>query len=187
LDPIPEQDLDSAKELIKLEYEQLMQEKTHPLLAEGKTSYEAMEMILTETANSTKAYAAEVFFQNSWKDAKSDEKLLAESLALEFDTLQEATSTLRTRNEKTESKIAVLTGGFAKRAQNTTAEILQLYHNLQNAAIEEAVYEKLRDHEERGGAARIDQLRSAIIRLRQDEERLQGVFNSMQPQQTSEN
>mmetsp|Transcript_13175 Transcript_13175/g.23022 ORF Transcript_13175/g.23022 Transcript_13175/m.23022 type:complete len:206 (+) Transcript_13175:580-1197(+) len=185
---ISEDFLDKAKELIQTEYDLLLQEKSQPLLAEGKTLEEAMDLIMEETSKATKMDPSsnEVFVQGGWKDPNGDEKVMAESLALEFDTLQEATSTLRKKNEKTESKLAVLTGGFAKRAQNTTAEILQIYNDLQNANIEGHVYSNLRDHEDRGAIARIEQLRSAIMRLRDDEARLQAQYNDLVAPPTAE-
>ena len=72
------------------------------------------------------------------------------------------------RNEKTESKVAVLTGGLSKRALTVQTEILQMHAELQNAAIEAAVYQNLKEHEERGGARRIDALRRKINSLAND-------------------
>ena len=175
LEIISEEALDSAKALIQSEYDKVVEEKSQPLLADGKTLDDAMNMILDETSKSTRSSssAGEVFVDGAWKDPNGDDKLLASSLALEFNTLQEATSTLHKKNEKVESKIAVLTGGLCKRAQNTATEILQLYHNLQNSKIEEAVYKNLKTQEDSGAVARIEQLRTSISRVKDDEERLQ--------------
>lgn len=181
LEPIPEHALDVAKDLIRKEYEKVMQEKTSPLVAEGKTMEDAMELILNETviATKTSSFADEVFLGQTWKDPNGDPKVLAESYALEFETLEEAAATLRKRNEKIESKLIILTGGLAKRAQNTTAEISHLYEAVQNASIEESVYQTLREHEENGAIARIERLRNGIYRLKQDEARLQAVYDDL--------
>ncbi|MGK3758196.1 MAG: hypothetical protein ACI8RD_010510, partial [Bacillariaceae sp.] len=162
LESISEKALDDAKELIRIEYDRSMQDKR-------------AQSILLDRSNSAK----EIFVLNTWKDPKNDSKLLTESLTQEFDTLQEATSILHKKNEKTESKLTLLTGGFTKRAQHTSAKISQIYHDLQNTVIEKAIYLKLREQEELGAVARIDRLRSSIASLKDDEERLIVVLNSL--------
>jgi len=181
LETISEKALDDAKELIRLEYNMSMTEKAQLVLPEVTTMEEAMDLLLHETLNSTKRSksANEVFFSNTWKDPKNDNQFLVESLAQEFDILQEATSNLHKKNEKTESKLTLLTGGFAKRAHNTSARILQIYHDLQNTVIEKAVYQNLRKQEELGAVARIGQLRSSISSLKDDEKRLMVILNSL--------
>lgn len=180
LDPIPEQALDAAKDLIAKETYQLLETKAHLYISRGETSTlsQAKELVLHEMAM-FKPQENSIFTQDgTWKET-SDERSVAQSLALEFDTLQEAASALRKKNEKTESKLALLTGGLAKRADKTTGDILQMYHGLQNASIEESVYETLRDQEERGAVARIDRLRSDIAKLQTDEQRLQAVYQDL--------
>ena len=162
LESISEKALDDAKELIRVEYDRSMQD-------------DRAQSILLDRRNS----ANEIFVLNTWIDPKNDSKLLTESLTQEFDTLQEATSTLHKKNEKTESKLTLLTGGFAKRAQHTSAKISQIYHDLQNTVIEKAIYQKLREQEELGAVARIDRLRSSISSLKDDEERLKVDLNSL--------
>lgn len=189
LDPIAEEALDTAKDLIQQEYAQMVQEKTQTMLAKGKSLEDATRMIMEETAKATQSVRAadEVFVRGAWVDPKGDDKLLAGSYAQEFDTLHDATATLHKKNEKTESKLAVLTGGLVKRAGNTIAEITQLYQGVQNASIEEVVYQKLREHEDCGGVARIEQLRNGIYRLKADEARLQAVYNELMTRQVSGN
>jgi pre-mRNA-splicing factor CDC5/CEF1 len=180
LELISEQALDAAKELIRLQYDQDLQDRVQSLSPIGRTTDQAMDMIqqeILECRNISTA-AKERFMTNIWKDPKDDSQLMAMSLAQEFETLEEATSTMHKRNEKLESKLALLTGGFAKRAQNTSAGILNLYQDLQNARIETAVYRKLNEREELGAVSRIDRLRSDISRLEEDEDRLKAVYNS---------
>jgi pre-mRNA-splicing factor CDC5/CEF1 len=181
LDIISEAALDIAKALIQSEYEQLLAEKIGPLLADGKTMDEATKLIMDETAKTTTAgaSAAEVFVEGGWKDATGKKKVQTESYALEFDTLQQAMTALHKKNEKLESKLVVLTGGLAKRAQNSALEVLQLYQGVQNAGIEESVYMTLRQQEDTGAVARIAQLRNRIYRLKEDEARLQQIYNEL--------
>ncbi|KAG7339756.1 pre-mRNA splicing factor component [Nitzschia inconspicua] len=187
LDVIPEESLDMAKEMIRTECEQLVLEKAQPIIANGKSLEEATELIMEETTKATKGSAAvdEVFVRGSWIDPKGNSKLLAESYAQEFDILQQVVLALHKNNEKAESKLALLTGGLVKRAGNTIAEIAQLYQGVQNSSIEETVYQKLRQHEDRGGVARIEQLRNGIYRLQEDEVCLQAVYNQLVAQQAA--
>jgi len=180
LENISERALDAAKEFIRLQYVQNMQDRVQSLLPSGRRN-QAMDMIQQEILNSRKisTSAKEKFITNTWKDPKEDSQLMAMSLAQEFDTLEEATFTMHKRNEKLESKLALLTGGFVKRAQSTSAGILNLYRDLQNARIETAVYRKLGEQEELGAVSRIDRLRSDISRLEEDEERLKCIYNSL--------
>mmetsp|Transcript_26997 Transcript_26997/g.74219 ORF Transcript_26997/g.74219 Transcript_26997/m.74219 type:complete len:852 (-) Transcript_26997:43-2598(-) len=189
LETISEEALDAAKELIQEEYDRYLNEKSQSLLPSGNTIEEAMTSILQEVWSSAKSSvsAQEVFVSNIWKDPREDSTLSAESLAQEFDTLEEATSALHKKNEKLESKLALLTGGFVKRAQNTAAGILNLHRDLQNACIETSVYKTLGEQEQLGAVSRIDRLRLSIARLKEDEERLSVIHNSLvTPEQISE-
>jgi pre-mRNA-splicing factor CDC5/CEF1 len=183
LERISEQALDAAKELIRLQYDQDiqdMQDRVQSLLPSGRRTDQAMDMIqqvILKRRNMSTS-AKERFITNIWKDPNEDDQLIAMSLAQEFDSLEEATSTMHKRNEKLESKLALLTGGFVKRAQNSSSGILNLYQDLQNARIETTVYRKLNEQEELGAVSRIDRLRSDISRLEEDEERLKAIYNS---------
>ena len=181
LELISENALDAAKELIRIEHDKTMDARVKLLLANGSSTAQAMVMLQKEILNSrnSSASAKEIFLTDNWKDPKGDSRVIATSLAQEFDALEEATSTIHKRNEKLESKLVLLTGGFVKRAQNTSAGILNLYQDLQNARIETAVYTKLNGQEELGAVSRIDGLRSAISRLDEDEKRLKDVYNSL--------
>ncbi len=97
-------------------------------------------------------------------------------MELEFETLQEATLALLKKNDKTEAKLAVLTGGLAKRSQGIHVDLLHLHADLQNAMIEEAVYRQLQSQEELGAIRRMDDLRERIRRLQQNEADLYSVY-----------
>jgi len=180
LERISEQALDAAKELIRLQYDQDIQDRVQSLSPIGRTTDQAMDMIQQEIlkCRNISTAAKERFITNIWKDPKEDSQLMAMSLTQEFETLEEATSIMHKRNEKLESKLALLTGGFAKRAQNTSSGILNLYKDLQNACIETAVYRKLNEQEELGAVSRIDRLRLDISRLEEDGDRLKAIYNS---------
>ncbi len=181
LEIISEQALDTAKELIRIECDHDIQRRVQLLLPTGRSTDQAKVMIQQEILNSREisVSAKERFSNSSWQKAEGDQRLVASSLAQEYDALEEAASNMHKRNEKLESKLVLLTGGFVKRAQNTSAGILNLYQDLQNARIEAAVYRKLNEQEELGAVSRIDGLRSAISRLEEDEKRLKDVYSSL--------
>ena len=189
LEFISEQALDAANELIRIQCDQDMQDRVHLLLTTSRGIDQATDMIQQEILNtrSLSASAKEIFLTNNWKDPDGDSHLVATSLEQEFDALEEATSIMHKKNEKLESKLILLSGGFVKRSQNTSAGILNLYRDLQNARIETAVYRKLSEQEELGAISRIDRLRFAISRLEEDEERLKETYNSiLNPDQMDE-
>ncbi len=180
LELISENALDAAKELIRIEHDKTMDARVKLLLANGSSTAQAMVMLQKEILNSrnSSASAKEIFLTDNWKDPQGDSRVIATSLGQEFDALEEATSTMHKKNEKLESKLILLSGGFVKRAQNTSTGMLSLYQDLQNARIETAVYKKLNEHEELGGVTRIDRLRSSISRLEADRSRLRETYNS---------
>jgi pre-mRNA-splicing factor CDC5/CEF1 len=178
LDPIPEQSLNDAKVMIQADLETLLESHSEGLLASGKSNDQVKTVLLSETIKATASNkSSTVFTGEGWAAATKESEM--NSMAMEFDTLQEAASALRKKNEKTESKIAVLTGGLAKRAQGVHGELLQMYGELQNAKIEGAVYTHLQSQEELGAVRRMDQLRAGIERLRQDETQLYGVYQEL--------
>ena len=179
LEYIREEALIKARGLIQTELEKLVEEKTYKLLKHGKTLEMAKEAMFQATVDASRESISskEVCVQGRWTHLTEENQLT--SLASEFDTLQEATSALRKKNEKAESKLAIMTGGYAKRSKAITAEILQMYGDLKNAIIEEAVYTDLREKEERGSVMRIDKLRTDIEKLKQDEAELQKVYQEL--------
>jgi hypothetical protein len=179
LDYIPDRALNSAKDMIQAEMETLLQGKTQPLLAEGKTLETAKEAMNEATVDASKnsSSSKEVFVQDGW--TKQTDESQIQSYALEFDTLQEATSALRKKNEKAESKTTIMTGGYSKRAQAISAEMLQMYGDMRNSIIEDAVYTDLQQKEERGGVLRIDRFRADIRKLQQDEAELQVTYQEL--------
>lgn len=178
LDPISEEALNDAKSIIGAELEELLLSQAQLLVAGGTSVEKAKELLFAETAKATKVNKTSfVFTEKGWVNASKENKL--ESLALEFDTLQDAASALRQRNEKLESKLAVLTGGLVKRSQAIHGELLQIHGDIQNAKIERAVYSQLQSQEELGAVRRMDELRAAISRLQQDEIQLYGVYQDL--------
>jgi pre-mRNA-splicing factor CDC5/CEF1 len=181
LDFIPEKDLNRARSIIQDETDALLKEKTAAVIKSGSAESEAsaLDQVLAQNIDSLRGQkGTEIFTAEGWKPKKSKNEEL-QSMLLEFEMLQEASSALRKKNEKTESKVVVLTGGLAKRAQTLQTEILHVHAELQNAAIEATVYESLKDHEERGGAKRINTLRTKINSLSNDSAALDATLREL--------
>jgi pre-mRNA-splicing factor CDC5/CEF1 len=179
LEYIPEDALNHAKQLIQQELPVVVKEKTALLLNKAKSEADALEILAQVNARVAKSSVAnEIFQQDGWVEKQSDEQLLT-SLQLEFETIQEATTALRKKTDKTESKVIVLTGGYANRSQTLGQEILQMHSDLQNAVIEEAVYKNLQQSEELGSVRRIDQFRQDIQKMEQDHVQLNEYYQEL--------
>jgi len=180
LDSIPEEMLNDAKDTIEAELKQLLERGAQPYLQEGKSTEKARYLLSEEILKACGGpqLTKEVFVAGKgWTETTKETRL--QSLIDEYDTIQEATSALRKRNEKTESKITVLVGGYTKRAEALSAEMSKSYGELRNLIIEESVYKCLQVHEEKGAVKRMDRLRADIQRLQKDEPRLQSMYEGL--------
>mmetsp|Transcript_17968 Transcript_17968/g.41428 ORF Transcript_17968/g.41428 Transcript_17968/m.41428 type:complete len:772 (-) Transcript_17968:66-2381(-) len=181
LEHLSETTLDAAKQLIQIEVDKETNDRIQSALPRGNGKDGATDVTQQDILKSREMCisAKEIFTTSGWKNPEDDGQIMITSLTEEFDTLEEATSMMHKKNEKLESKLSLLTGGFVKRAQNTAAGISSIYQDLQNARIETAVYKKLSEQEELGAASRIDRLRSDILRLGEDERRLKCIYDSL--------
>ena len=119
-----------------------------------------------------------VFVEGKWQTATSETDRLA-SLRAQFAALQDATADLRKRNDKLEQKLAVVNGGYAKRAGAVKDEILNTVGALHNSRIEEAVFGQLLRQEASGGSARVDKLQEEVDQLKATEAALQKVYGDL--------
>jgi pre-mRNA-splicing factor CDC5/CEF1 len=184
LDVIPEDALTAAKTVIQSELERLLTETTQPLMT-TTTLEQAKEGLFQATMDARTKNDHQVFATNGWTDTATttNTTFQKQAFGLELDALQEATSALRKSNEKVESKLALWTGGYSKRSQQISSNVLVLYGELRNALIEEAVYQNLQRQEELGSVRRIDKLRADIRQLGQDEAELQSDYQGLVAQQ----
>ena len=101
------------------ELTQLLEEKSQPLVAQGKSVEQAMALLNDATMDASRNHSMEEVFLNQddgW--AKKTDEAHAQSFGLEFYTLQEAASALQKKNKKLESKLAVLLSLFMNEALN---------------------------------------------------------------------
>jgi pre-mRNA-splicing factor CDC5/CEF1 len=168
LDMIPENALENAKNLIDMEQSLIVDEKINFLLTSKKasSSSHAKSMLTNANITASQAGAAEMSYgPGGWTTTQYS----LECLRLELETLQEATASLRRKNDKLESKLAVVNGGYAKRAGKAGDDILKLFADTNNAKIEESVYRTLQSHERRGAVLRVEKLKEEISSLKKNE------------------
>jgi pre-mRNA-splicing factor CDC5/CEF1 len=181
LDIIQEAALNAAKETIQTELDVIMNEKVASLLGDEKASSrdDAVLFLARENEQARKEGASDMLYKDgAWSQSKGSGANI-DSLRLEFETLQEATEAMRKKNDKLESKLSVMNGGYSKRAEKFREDILQNFADLQNARIEESVYQTLQSHEVQGGINRIEGLKQDIAGLRGEEALLQKRYGDL--------
>ena len=172
IDILTEESLDTAKSLLQAETESMYGEKVLALVSKGKSQTDAEAILALANTNASQQGGAGLVYAETkegkgWLEANNVKAV--DLMRLEFETLQEATLSLRKRNDKAESKQSVKHGGYAKRADSLKHGALQKFAEYQNAKIEVDVFNTLRSHEVRGIATRIDSLREDIDKLEEDE------------------
>jgi hypothetical protein len=181
LDIIQEAALNAAKETIQTELDVIMNEKVASLLGDEKASSrdDAVLFLARENEQARKEGASDMLYKDgAWSQSKGSGANI-DSLRLEFETLQEATEAMRKKNDKLESKLSVMNGGYSKRAEKFREDILQNFGDLQNARIEQSVYQTLQSHEVQGGINRIEGLKQDIAGLRGEEALLQKRYGDL--------
>lgn len=156
-----------------------MEEKTVAAVKEEKASNEgeSMEFLAQQNSQLSSQNASDkVYVKGGWNDSS---KATLESLNLEFETLKDAAEELRKKNEKTQAKIAVVHGGYTKRAGKIRSDALQSHMDLQNAIIEEEVYRTLQSQERTGAVNRIEKLKEEIAWLEGDEAAMQKKYSDL--------
>ena len=186
LDILPEDALDSAKEMIDAELRSLMDEKVAGAIGAGlaTTPDLARGMLIRSTCNASRDSASGLVFsdKNGWQrsgDKSSKPTSAVDAFRTEFETLQEATQTMKKKNDKLENKLTVLNGGYVKRARKIRDDLHQAFADLQNSKIEESVYRMLQEHEVKGAAERIRRLQDDVDSLKNTEAALQKRYGEL--------
>jgi len=183
LDSLPDEALDVARKYIANELEELLNEKVAIVLQSERAAnrVDALDYLARINVQASLDGAnGMIYTKKGWISASSaSKKQLIESLELEFDTLQEATESLKKKNDKLQSKLAVVNAGYEKRADKLSQDILDKFAEVQNARIEHSVYKMLQDQEIPGGQSRIDQLMEENAALRKLEASLQREYGDL--------
>ena len=94
------------------------------------------------------------------------------SLQLQFDTLQNASTTLEQKCTKIKTKLDIKQGGYGKRSSDLSQQILQSFAELQHSKIEHGVYSKLLEAEEQ-------EIWDRGVKLQQDIDALEEIEKEM--------
>jgi pre-mRNA-splicing factor CDC5/CEF1 len=172
LEYLPEEALDGARDLLLAETEALYNEKVAAALSrEGTQGVDEAERVLMEANQAvSKSGIGDLLYTatEGWIST-TDHSKAVQSMKTEFEALQEATVSLKKRNEKLEAKLSVKHGGYAKRAESIRQSAVQGFAERRNAEIETAVFSNLQSHEDRGSEMRIEKLQGEIAKLKEDE------------------
>jgi pre-mRNA-splicing factor CDC5/CEF1 len=170
LDMIPEAELNAAKGVIEEEYNSLLEEKIDLVIRDGHASHreEALTFLMREN----------VCVSHSTSSILEATKNVDE-LRTEFAMLQEATQSLRKKNDKTAAKLAITNGGYKKRGEELCLQIQQAYTAVGDTRIEKQIYRTLQHNEVRGSEHRIQELQTRIRELRTVEAQLQKQYGSL--------
>jgi pre-mRNA-splicing factor CDC5/CEF1 len=176
-----EESLEAARISIEVEFSSMFAQKVESAMKIGNTgSTEEALCILSDINSKASQCGAEnmVYGSKGWCQSNSPSDL-EDSMRLEAETLAQATEIVKRKNDKLESKLGLITGGYAKRAEKLGGNIMQSFSNLNNATIEEYVYRMLQVNETQGGTGRIESLKLEITRLRKQEACLQQKYSEL--------
>ncbi|KAI2501629.1 Cell division [Fragilaria crotonensis] len=181
LDILSEEVLDSARELLQVESDLLVQETIRkakefngPGFISENTILHAMAKAAAEVSREG---AANLFYQGDAGFVENGDEL--EALKEEFQTIREATMALRKKNDKIAAKLSIKNGGYNMRAKTLNEEMLQNFALQQNHKIERAVFESLASMEARGATQRIESLQNELADLESQESILQKQYGDL--------
>ena len=167
LDFLPEDALDVAKDLIEKEFELILRDR-------GVEAGRLSETLIAENSKASLNGASGMIYLDDkggpgWVQSESSNPDRVASLRAEYRALEEATSAIRKRADKLESRLTLRHGGYIKRFEALRDSAAQSFSELKHAQIEEAVYATLMAQEERGASSRIEKLVTEIQKLQKDE------------------
>jgi hypothetical protein len=169
LDFIPDEYLDSAKDLLLQETHKVREEKWSLILGKGSTCGNR-DLELAQQNTMSSLFGA--------GDDSEDSNRLAK-LKAEFNALNEVIAGVQSRNDKLEQKLAVLIYGYRRRADGMRDSIHQRYTEFRHAQIEESVYRTLLRNEERAVLLRTESLEREVRQLRQMETKAQKQYGDL--------
>ena len=163
LESIPEELLNSARVLVQQETELLLAEKASLLPGLSPSSI----AVALEKANRAVSVAG------------AEEPKSIEDLKTEYSAIREAALALKKRNDKTDSKLSVMVGGYTKRADKFIEDLSQASRDLEEYQRNHAVYRNLQTMEQRGAASRVQKLQEEIQQLKAEEAEMQREYGDL--------
>jgi pre-mRNA-splicing factor CDC5/CEF1 len=169
LDIITETDLNAAKLVIQEEYTSLLEEKINLVMRDGHASHreESLTFLMWEN----------VRVSHGTSSIRREKNV--DELRTEFTMLQEATQSLRKKNDKTAAKLAITNGGYKKRGEELCLQIQQTHTAVSDTRIEKEIYQTLQQNEVRGSQQRIEDWQTRIREMRAIEAQLQKQYGSL--------
>ena len=179
LDHIPEEALDMARDLLEKEKESLLLEKIGNLNGTSEVDDAQKTLCQENIMMSLRGASNQVFLQDCGWKITDDEVETSASIKDEFATVKNVTEAIRKRAEKIESKLSIQLGGYMKRSSTLQGSILENFAKLQNAKIEQEVFEKLFSHEEKGMKNRMEKMQVEVESLESAEAGLQKKYGDL--------
>mmetsp|Transcript_1010 Transcript_1010/g.1293 ORF Transcript_1010/g.1293 Transcript_1010/m.1293 type:complete len:816 (-) Transcript_1010:223-2670(-) len=180
LDILPEDYLEKAKAMVEEERTLLIQDKILNAKKNSKYTFEqdVLAVLAVSASFESRKAASSMYFveeKNQYEDNGNE----IEALKTEFQTLREATMSLRKKNDKIANKVGVRNGGYVKRSEILQKEILDTFAQSRNSIIEESVFEILSSMEVDGASARINRLEEELAALESEESKLQKHYGDL--------
>ena len=170
LDMISEVDLNAAKQMILEECTSLLEPKIELAIRNGHASdrEEALTFLMQENVRVSR-------ISSSPKESNN----VVDDLQKEFAILQDATQSLRKRNDKTAAKLTITNGGYKKRGEELCLQIQHAYSAVGDTRVEKEIYQILQQNEALGSQQRIQELQARIVHLRTAEGQLQKQYGGL--------
>lgn len=167
LQMISDESFKSAKELLDVEVEKLIQEKR-------SLAFDVYRDVQSE--DEIKAFLVQEAMKSSMD---GNAPLSHDDLRLEYNSLVDNIKRLQKQNDKLESKLTIMNGGYMKRCDALYETIQSNVAEIQNSRIEESVYRTLMQLEKKGIAARVEKLQNEIEDLESIEATLQKRYGDL--------
>lgn len=172
LQMISDESFKCAKEMLDAEVERLIQEKRSMAFDVYRDieSEEEMKALLVQATMKTKM--------------PDEEDISHDDLKVEYGNLIQKIKHLQKQNDKLESKLIIMNGGYMKRCNALYETIQSNYAEIQNSRIEESVYKSLMLLEKRGITTRVEKLEGEIEELESIEANLQKRYGDLLHEKT---
>jgi len=186
ISPIMEEALDMAKNMLSMEKEAIILEKTNLMMTQGQfhSDYEMKDALSNETTlESMKCAEQQLNLETGWSTRLPDSTFSTNerifSIKLEIDAIEDASNATRQCADRLESKLIIKNGGYMKRAATIEEATLQSFAELSHSKIEGDVYIMLSLHERNGMTSRTRKLEDEIEQLEKTEAASQKEYGEL--------
>lgn len=170
---INDEDYTAARALLDSEVEQVIQEKRSLAIDIHGSFQSEKELQDMLTVEAMKSCGEGVDKHDIQRDLEGELRHLVDSIKL-----------LKKQNDKLESKLSIINGGYIKRCDTLRDTIRDNYAEIQNSRIEEGVYRTLMLLEKHGITHRVEKLQDEIEELEKIEATLQKRYGDLLHEKT---